>query len=414
MTSSAADPCLGDLLSLEEALSKILASLSPLCATEVLPLKQAKGRILAEPIQASQNLPAFANSAVDGYALNLKDQSSRLRVVGESFAGKPYLSYLSPGQAVRIFTGAATPPGTSAVIMQEEVVREGEEIYLKRLPAPGENLRPAGSDVAAGEIVLTSGQRLKAADLGLLAALGRQEVRVIQKLRVAYFSTGDELRSLDEALGLGQIYDSNRYSLSGLLEEFPVSACDLGSVPDEVEAICTLLAEAGRHYDLILSSGGASVGEADLLREALTRVGQLNLWQIAIKPGKPLLFGCVGRAWYFGLPGNPVSVHVGFSQIVRPALWKLAGLRGFKPLRLKAVCQNDLVKTPGRLEFMRGKLGFDASGQLTVTGLARQGSHQLAALSQADCFLLLPAASRGVRAGELVEVEPFSLEIDRA
>jgi molybdopterin molybdotransferase len=414
MTSSAADPCLGDLLSLEEALSKILASLSPLCATEVLPLKQAKGRILAEPIQASQDLPAFANSAVDGYALNLKDQSSRLRVVGESFAGKPYLSPLSPGQAVRIFTGAATPPGTSAVIMQEEVVREGEEIYLKRLPAPGENLRPAGSDVAAGEIVLTSGQRLKAADLGLLAALGRQEVRVIQKLRVAYFSTGDELRSLDEALGPGQIYDSNRYSLSGLLEEFPVSACDLGSVPDEVEAICALLAEAGRHYDLILSSGGASVGEADLLREALTRVGQLNLWQIAIKPGKPLLFGRVGRAWYFGLPGNPVSVHVGFSQIVRPALWKLAGLRGFKPLRLKAVCQNDLVKTPGRLEFMRGKLGFDASGQLTVTGLARQGSHQLAALSQADCFLLLPAASRGVRAGELVEVEPFSLEIDRA
>jgi molybdopterin molybdotransferase len=414
MTSSAADPCLGDLLSLEEALSKILASLSPLCATEVLPLKQAKGRILAEPIQASQDLPAFANSAVDGYALNLKDQSSRLRVVGESFAGKPYLSPLSPGQAVRIFTGAATPPGTSAVIMQEEVVCKGEEIYLKRLPAPGENLRPAGSDVAAGEIVLTSGQRLKAADLGLLAALGRQEVRVIQKLRVAYFSTGDELRSLDEALGPGQIYDSNRYSLSGLLEEFPVSACDLGSVPDEVEAICALLAEAGRHYDLILSSGGASVGEADLLREALTRVGQLNLWQIAIKPGKPLLFGRVGRAWYFGLPGNPVSVHVGFSQIVRPALWKLAGLRGFKPLRLKAVCQNDLVKTPGRLEFMRGKLGFDASGQLTVTGLARQGSHQLAALSQADCFLLLPAASRGVRAGELVEVEPFSLEIDRA
>ncbi len=414
MTFSPADPCQGDLLSLEAALSRILASLSPLCFTETLPLKQAKGRILAEPIQASRDLPAFANSAVDGYALNLKDQSLKLRVVGESFAGRPYLSPLSPGQAVRIFTGAAIPEGTSSVIMQEEVDREGEVIYLKRLPMPGENLRPAGSDVACGEIVLARGQRLKAADLGLLAALGRQTVRVIQKPHVAYFSTGDELRSIDEALGPGQIYDSNRYSLHGLLEEFPVSACDLGAVPDEVEAICSLLAEAGRHYDLILSSGGASVGEGDLVRQALMRVGELNLWQIAIKPGKPLIFGRVGRAWYFGLPGNPVSVHVAFSQIVRPALWKLAGLRSFKPLRLKAVCQNDLVKTPGRLEFMRGKLRFDAFGQLLVTGFARQGSHQLAALSRADCFILLPEASCGVSAGELVEIEPFSLEIDLA
>jgi molybdopterin molybdotransferase len=410
MTSSPVDPCHAGLLSFEAALAQILTAISPLDAWEQVTLKAALGRILAEPVRAPVALPPFPNSAVDGYAVNLSNAPPKegLTVVGESFAGRPYPNRLDPAQAVRIFTGAVIPEGTTAVIMQEEVTQQGRSLYLKRLPAPGENIRSAGSDVRCGETVLSQGHCLQAADLGLLAALGISQVVVFQKPRVAYFSTGDELCSLDEPLGLGQIYDSNRYSLYGLLAELPVSACDLGTVPDDLAQLTSLLEEAGQNYHLILSSGGASVGDADLLRQAVARVGQINLWRIAIKPGKPLIFGRTGRAWYFGLPGNPVSVHVSFTQIVRPALWKLAGLAGFKPFRLKALCLNDLDKSPGRLEFMRGRLGLDDQGRLTVIGLVGQESHQLATLSRADCFIVLPAESAGVHAGDTVEVEPFS------
>lgn len=410
MASSPIDPCHAGLLSLKAALAQILTAISPLNAWEQVTLKAALGRILAEPVRAPKALPPFPNSAVDGYAVNLSSTIPKegLSVMGESFAGRPYPNRLDPGQAVRIFTGAVIPEGTTAVIMQEEVTQEGQSLHLKRLPAPGENIRQAGSDVRCGETVLPQGHCLQAADLGLLAALGISQVSVFQKPRVAYFSTGDELRSLDEPLDLGQIYDSNRYSLHGLLAELPVSACDLGTVPDDLGRLTGLLEEAGQNYNLILSSGGASVGEKDLLRQAVARVGQISLWQIAIKPGKPLIFGRAGRAWYFGLPGNPVSVHVSFTQIVRPALWKLAGLAGFKPFRLKARCLNDLAKSPGRLEFMRGRLGLDEQGRLTVIGLVGQESHQLATLSRANCFIVLPAESTAVHAGDCVEVEPFS------
>lgn len=420
MASSPVDPCQAGLLSLEAALAQILAAISPMDACEQLHLKAALGRILADPLRAPLDLPPFANSAVDGYAVNPHGVDSdkwvvrSLPVVGEIFAGKPYSGQLGAAQAARIFTGAAVPEGTTAVIMQEEVVREGQTIRLKRLPEPGENIRLAGSDVHRGETVLPRGHCLQAADLGLLAALGIPQVAVFQKPRVAYFSSGDELCSLGEILAPGQIHDSNRYSLYGLLAELPVIACDLGTVPDDLAQLTALLKEASQSFDLILSSGGASVGEADLLRRAVVKVGQIRLWQIAIKPGKPLIFGRTGRAWYFGLPGNPVSVHVTFTQIVRPAIWKLAGLASFKPLRLKARCQNALSKTPGRLEFQRGQLALDEHGRLTVTGLAGQGSHQIAALSRADCFIVLPAESEGVRAGESVTVEPFSTRIFHA
>lgn len=417
MTSSAVDPCQSSLLSLDAALEKILAAISPIDACEQVTLKSALGRILADPVAAPLDLPPFANSSVDGYAINLdgtnrQQQAQALPVLGTSLAGHPYLGRLGAATAARIFTGAAVPQGATAVIMQEEVIREGETIRLKRLPEPGENIRLPGSDVHCGQTVLARGTILKAASLGLLAALGIATVRVLQKPRVAYFSSGDELRGLDEALAVGQIYDSNRYSLHGLLTEFPVFACDLGSVPDDLSQLTALLCEVGQSFDLIISSGGASVGEADWLPRAVAEVGQLKLWQIAIKPGKPLIFGQIGRAWYFGLPGNPVSVHVGFTQIVRPALWKLAGLAEFKPLRLNAVCQNDLIKTKGRLEFQRGRLDLDEHGRLIVTGLAGQGSHQLATLTQANCFIVLPAESTGVRAGEWVMVEPFTPWLD--
>ncbi|MCX8048439.1 MAG: molybdopterin molybdotransferase MoeA [Methylohalobius sp.] len=411
MTSSAVDCFKANLLNLEVALARILDAITPVRARQQLPLKSALGRILAQDIQAPLILPPFPNSAVDGYAVNLAGvtaPSPLLPVVGQSLAGLPYSDPLLPSQAIRIFTGAKVPDGTTAVVMQEEVTRQGTLIRLNRLPSEGEHVRPAGSDVRCGEVVLKTGRLLRAEDLGLLAALGISQVTAFQAPRVAYFSTGDELRSLGESLAPGQIYDSNRYSLSGLLAEFPVIAYDLGAVPDDLEQLTELLREAGQSFDLILSSGGASVGEKDFLRQALSRVGEVTLWRIALKPGKPLIFGRTGRAWYFGLPGNPVSVHVAFAQIVRPAIWKLAGASGFKPLRLKARCLNALYKTVGRLEFQRGQLALDEAGLPVVTGLAAQESHQLATLSRANCFIILPADSQGASAGTYVTVEPFA------
>ncbi|WP_022948288.1 molybdopterin molybdotransferase MoeA [Methylohalobius crimeensis] len=416
MTFSPVDPCRNASLNLEAALDRVLTAIEPMHACEQVPIKGALGRILAESVSAPGDTPPFANSAMDGYAVSASDKASgnaeqeTFTVVGSAYAGKPFPDRLAHGQCARIFTGAPVPEGTVAVVMQEEVELAGRSIRLKRHPAAGENIRPAGSDVRGGETVLSRGRLLQPADLGLLATFGIARLPVYQKPRVGYFSNGDELRGLGDSLAPSQIYDSNRYSLHGLLADLPVAATDLGNVPDDLTRLTELLNEAGRNFDLIISSGGASVGEKDLLRQALVRVGEINLWRIAIKPGKPLIFGRVGRAWYFGLPGNPVSAHVTFAQIVRPALWKLAG-GSFRPLRLTARCQNDLVKTSERMEFQRGRLELDARGRLAVTGLAGQGSHQLAELSRANCFILLSAASHGARAGETVQVEPFSTHL---
>lgn len=413
MTSFADDPCRGGLLPLETALTRILAAIEPLDADEWLDLRLAAGRILARDVHAPTDLPAFTNAAMDGYAVVTAELAPEtpLTLVGRALAGKPFAGTLRSGQCVRIFTGAAVPRGADAVVMQEAVRREGNRIYLQHLPQSGENIRPAGGDVRRGERVLRRGDRLAAAQLGLLAALGISTVRVFQRPRVAYFSSGDELTPLGTPLAPGRIYDSNRYSLYGLLHPLPVAPVDLGRQPDDRERLAACLAQAGEQFDVVVSTGGASVGEADLLRQALTRVGELHLWRIAVKPGKPLIFGRIRRAWYFGLPGNPVSVHVTFSQIVRPALWRLAGGRPFRPLRLQVPCRNRLRKAAGRLEFQRGRLILGGDGNWQVEGLAGQGSHQLTTLAQANCYIVLPAESTGADPGDVVEVEPFETSI---
>ncbi len=413
MTSFADDPCRGGLLPLETALTQILAAIEPLDADEWLDLRLAAGRILAGDVQAPADLPAFTNAAMDGYAVVTAGLAleTPLTLIGRALAGKPFAGTLRPGQCVRIFTGAAVPRGADAVVMQETVRREGNRIHLQHLPQPGENIRPAGGDIRKGERVLRRGDRLAAAHLGLLAALGISTVRVFQRPQVAYFSSGDELAPLGTPLAPGQIYDSNRYSLSGLLHPLPVAPVDLGRQPDDRERLAACLAQAGEQFDVVISTGGASVGEADLLRQALTRVGELHLWRLAVKPGKPLIFGRIRRAWYFGLPGNPVSVHVTFSQIVRPALWRLAGGRPSRPLRLQVPCRNRLHKAAGRLEFQRGRLVLGTDGRWQVEGLAGQGSHQLATLAQANCYIVLPAESTGADPGDMVEVEPFETSI---
>lgn len=393
------------MLTLSEAKEAILSRLSPLPGREPLPLQEALGRILAEPISAPFDLPREDNSAMDGYAVALKGCWKRFQVVGESFAGRPFAGKLRPGEAVRIFTGAPVPEGADAVVPQEEVRREGDLLFLEELPEPGAWIRRRGSDLEKGSPVFEKGRWLRAADLGLLAALGLSWVSVKPLLQVAFFSTGAELRSPGEPLLPGQLYDSNRYSLKGLLSHLPVAAADLGRVGDDLKETVELLERAGREFDLVISTGGASVGEADLVLSALKEVGEVAFWKVAVKPGKPLIFGRLPRAWFFGLPGNPVSVHVAFLKFVQPAIFRLLDAPPPEPLRLRLPLLGPVHKTAERFEFQRGKLVERGDGRLAVLPLPGQGSHQLFTLATSDCLLLLPEGRYTLEEGEEVLVE---------
>lgn len=397
-------------LKLDAALHRILAALNPVAETETVPLAQALGRILAADITAPFDLPPFANAAMDGYALRHADShaGATLAVAGVSFAGHPYSGKLQAGQALRIFTGAAMPDGADSVVIQEEVALEEGQIRLSRPIPPQANVRPAGDESRRGEILLRAGRRLQAADLGLLASAGLAEVAVTRRLKVAFFSTGDELRPVGETLAYGQIHDSNRYLLHGLLQDPAIEAWDLGVLRDEPAALRQALLAASRQADAILTTGGVSVGDADFVTQTLAELGRVEFWKIAIKPGKPFAFGQIGPAWLFGLPGNPVAVAVTYAQLVRPALLHMAGGEPRPPLRLTATCRSALKKSPGRMEFQRGVFTPDRAGGLAVTAVAGQGSHQLLGLSQANCFIVLPEESAGVKPGELVEIEPFT------
>lgn len=398
-------------LQLEDAKARILASIGQIVETENLPLKDAIGRVLAVDLTAPLSLPPFANSAMDGYAFRYEDLKthvpSGLTVIGTAFAGRPFLGEISAGQALRIFTGAAMPAGADTVVMQEHVETQGEVIHLTRTPSKAANVRPAGDEVQQGQPLLSRGKVLQSHDLGVLSSVGLSQVCVFRPLRVAYFSTGDELRETQEDLGYGQIHDSNRYILWGLLQNPAIERVDLGLVPDNPEAIRQTLQEAAKQADVIISSGGVSVGDADFVTGALADMGKIGLWKVALKPGKPFAFGKIGGAWFFGLPGNPVAVVVTFRQLVAPALLQMMGSEPAAPLRLPACCLNSLKKSAGRMEFQRGWFRLNEQGGLEVEGCKAQGSHQLLGLSHANCFIVLPAESNGAAPGDTVIIEPF-------
>lgn len=400
------------LFSVDDALNRIHDEISPIEGIEHTTLKDSLGRVLAQDLLSPLDSPLHRNSAMDGYALISTDIPPRgsvtLAVVGTSWAGRPYSEILSSGQSVRIFTGAVVPEPANTVVMQEAVNRSGDRIEISSDTAPGDYIREPGEDIRAGQRILTAGRRLDAADLGVLASIGIAHVTVRRRLRVAFFSTGDELRPLGSCLKPGEIYESNRYTLYGLLQPLPVEALDMGVIPDQNDALHAALSEAASISDVIITSGGVSVGEADRVKQALEELGQINFWKIAMKPGKPLAFGRIDSAWFFGLPGNPVSVMVTFMEIVRPALLAMIGSPAKAPLRLHVPCRSDLRKVPGRLEFQRGILIREKGGALSVTGFGTQGSHILSSMSRANCFIILPAQSTGVKAGAMVEVEPFS------
>jgi len=394
------------------ALARIDALVQPLSGTEKLALRSALDRALAESVYSPINVPPHTNSAVDGYAVRGEDIPAEgireLRIIGNALAGKPFPGTVQPGEAVRIMTGAVVPEGTDTALFQERVQCEGDILRITPDTKAGQNTRMAGEDLRMGDLVLAAGRHLNPADLGLLASIGVVEVRVRRRIRVAFFSTGDELRSLGEPLDKGDIYDSNRYTLYGMLTHLGAEVIDMGVVRDDPEALQRMLGEASRIADAVITSGGVSVGEADYIKDTLNRLGRVDFWKIAMKPGRPLAFGKVGDALFFGLPGNPVAVMVTFYQFVRPALLRMQGQEVPPMLLLKARVGGRLKKRPGRMEFQRGVLEQDETGEWVVHGTGDQGSGILSTMSRANCFIILADESDGVAAGELVDVQPFT------
>ena len=401
----------GTLLPAEVALERILAAVEPVTGTERLGVRQAMDRVLAQDLVSDIDVPPHVNSAMDGYALRGSDLPAEgeraFAVVGTVLAGQRPAIRVAAGQCVRIMTGAALPAGTDTVVMQEATRREGDRVWLRAGHRPGQHVRQAGEDLARGEVAIAAGTRLGPADLGLAASLGRAELAVTRPLRVAFFSTGDELQSVGNPLAAGEIYDSNRYTLHGMLHRLGVAATDLGVVRDDPEALREAFVTAGSIADVVITSGGVSVGEADYVREILDEVGEVGFWRLAIRPGRPLAVGRIGDAAFFGLPGNPVAVMVTFYQFVRPALRKMMGERDWRPRRFRARAASDIRKRPGRTEFQRGVLARDDAGETCVHLTGAQGSGILHSMSRADCFIVLPHDAGPVAAGELVEVEPF-------
>lgn len=408
---SCADPQSEGLLPVHEAQSRIQSSVSAVTGFQKVALRSALDQILAEDITAPFDVPPHANSAMDGYAFNSADLdtlSFRLQCVGESFAGRPFQGQIQAGECVRIMTGAKIPAGCDLVVMQETTEREADTITIHGQHKAGQNVRAAGEDIQAGESLLNPGRRLNAADLGLLASLGIGEVTVRRPLRVAFFSTGDELKSIGQPLGEGDIYDSNRYTLFAMLTKLGIDKVDMGVIPDDPQALRVAFTTAANNADAVITSGGVSVGEADYVKDMLQELGQINFWKMAMKPGRPLAFGQLENTPFFGLPGNPVSVMVTFLQFVRPALLKMAGESPIQPiLSQTATAAGRIRKRPGRFEYQRG-LMTETNGQISVTPTGDQGSGILSSMSRANCFILLDDDCDGIPEGGEVQIQPFA------
>jgi len=410
-TKGCCDDHSSHLLTIEDALQQIENTIQAIDIEKQIPIRDALNGILAEDVRSQINVPEHINSAMDGYAIlgsNLPKQGTiSLSILGIAYAGVPFTKSVKSRQCVQIFTGAALPEGTDTVIMQEHVKIQDNQIIIGAEHQTGQHVRSIGNDIRVGEIVLKKGKKLHPADIGLLASLGIPEVKIKRRLRVAFFSTGDELCSVGETPKFSQIYDSNRYTLHGMLTRLNCEITDMGIVRDDPKAIENTLLSAANHHDVVLTSGGVSVGAADYVTEILQRVGEMNFWKVAIKPGKPLAFGKIKNAIFFGLPGNPVSVMGTFYQIVQPALHRLMGQAKTLPFRFKVRCVSNLKKKAGRMDFQRGVLEMAENGEMVVRSTGAQGSSVLSSMSQANCFIVLPLDSGNISAGSEVVVEPF-------
>ena len=400
-----------------EVIQQVIARcITPLNDTETLPLKQALGRVLAQDVISPINVPSYDNSAMDGYAFiatDLSNNPANLNVVGKAYAGHPYLSEVRSGECVRIMTGAAIPRGCDTVIAQELVSDATDtniSITLNAVNA-GDNRRLAGEDLRIGSVALRKGKRLSPADIGLLASLGIAETTVIRRPRVAFFSTGDELRSIGQALDEGCVYDSNRYTLHSMLVRAQCEPIDMGVVKDDSASLEKALREACAQADVIITTGGVSAGDADYTRQMMARLGDVLFCKIAMRPGRPMAFGkiqCDGRtALLFGLPGNPVAVMATFYFLARDAIYQLMGAKPHTQTLVKVACTHAIRKKPGRTEYQRAIVSTDTSGTQHVTLTGAQGSGILSSMSEANCMVVLDHDQSDVAAGELVTVLAF-------
>lgn len=397
-------------LTVAEAKALLLGSVSPVEGWETVPIRSALGRVLVRDVVAPFNVPAHDNSAMDGYAVRAADLSgdeTRLSIVGTAYAGAAFSGVVGAGQAVRIMTGAVLPRGADSVVIQEDARTEGDVVILPRIKRAGQHVRHAGEDLAVGKPALQAGKRVGPAELGLMASLGYAEVAVRRRPRIAFFSTGDELASIGRLLAPGEIYDSNRYTLFGALTRLGVDVLDMGVVRDDPATMERAFAEAAEQADAIITSGGVSVGDADFVKDIMARLGEVRFWKINIKPGRPMAFGRLGKAWLFGMPGNPVAVMVNFYQIVLDPLLKLQGLDPL-PARpsFRVPCTEAIRKLAGRREFPRGVL-YREDGQWKVKLSGDQGSGVLRSMVESNCLIVLPEDAGNIAAGDLVEVQPF-------
>lgn len=408
-----------DALQVDQArqlMNEFVAARRKELTTEHVSLQQALGRILAKDLISPIDVPAADNSAMDGYAFNsaslltpTAQENISLHQVGIALAGQPFVGNVAIGSCVRIMTGATMPPGCDTAIAQELVQIDRDVIrFPSNAVKAGDNRRLKGEDLSAGKSAILAGKTIRPADLGLIASLGIAQVEVNKKLRVGFFSTGTELRSLGEPLDPGCIYDSNRYTIFGMLSRLDFELIDFGVVPDQPEALRTILHKAANECDAIITSGGVSVGEADHTKQVMQEMGHIGFWKLAIRPGRPMAFGSISstndQAILFGLPGNPVATMVTFYQLVRPTLLMMAGATHTVTPTTKARTTQAIRKLPGRTEFQRGTLSITSDGMSTVTPLPSQGSGVLSSMSQADCFILLRHEQASVEAGELVDV----------
>lgn len=392
------------LLTMDEALARLLDAAQGVSQSETLPAGEVLGRVLARPVIAASDVPPLDNSAMDGYALNTADWAEgRWLRVGQRIAAGTVGRPLGPGEAARIFTGAPIPTGANAVAMQEDCEARADAVLIKRSPVAGENIRRAGEDMAAGQEVLAAGERLDAARLGVAAAAGAPELTVYRRLRVAVFFTGDELVAPGQPLRPGQIYNANRATLTALLAGLGCEVRDLGQVPDDLEATVAMLERACQAADVVITSGGVSVGEEDHVKAAVERLGRIDLWRVAMKPGKPLVYGRVGEADFLGLPGNPVSAFVVFCLFVRPFLLKRMGARVRPPLRFPVPAAFTWDKPGNRREFLRARL--DAEGRAMLH--SNQSSGVLTSVAWADGLVDVDIGRR-VAPGDVIPFIPFS------